>query len=142
MNYIISLLITAAAVQATVITDQFLERVAHVESGHRADAVGDSGKAVGAFQFWAIGWEHASQLRKASGQPVWPYYAARDYAKSKEYARTYLTYIERSLAKALGRQPTVGEIYAAWNCGLGRFRQLGYDLNRVPATTKRAIAKL
>lgn len=142
MKHLILLLLTAAAAHASAVTDKFLERVAYVESNNRASAIGDNGKAVGAFQFWAIGWEHASQLRKASGQPVWPYYEARDYAKSKEYARTYLTYLERSLAKALGRQPTEGEIYAAWNCGLGRFRQLGFDLNRVPTTTKNAISKL
>ena len=142
MKYIIALILSAAAAHATAITDQFLERVAYVESGNRSSAIGDSGKAVGAFQFWSIGWEHTSQLRKASGQPVWPYYAACDYSKSKEYARTYLTYLERSLTKALGRQPTAGEVYAAWNCGLGRFRQLGYDLNRDPATTQNAISKL
>lgn len=142
MKHILVLLLTAAAAHATVVTDKFLERVAYVESNNNARAVGDKGKAVGAFQFWAVGWEHASQLRKAKGLPVYPYYAAVDTAKATEYARTYLQYLEASLTKSLGREPTAGEVYAAWNCGLGRFRQLGFDLSRVPATTKKAISKL
>lgn len=142
MKHTILLLLTAAAAHATVVTDQFLERVAYVESNNRSSAVGDNGKARGAFQFWSIGWEHTSQLRKAKGLPVYSYYAASDAAKATEYARTYLQYLEASLKKSLGREPTAGEVYAAWNCGLGRFRQLGFDLSRVPTTTKKAISKL
>ena len=142
MKHTIILLLTAAAAHATVVTDQFLERVAYVESNNNPRAVGDKGKAVGAFQFWSVSWEHTSQLRKAKNLPVYPYAAAGDAAKAREYARTYLQYLEASLTKSLGREPSRGEVYAAWNCGLGRFRQLGFSLTNVPTTTKRAISKL
>lgn len=142
MKNIILLLLAAATAGATVVTDQFLARVAVVESNNRADAVGDSGKARGAFQFWSVAWDHASQLRKAKGLPVYSYSSAFDATRATEYARTYLLYLEASLAKSLKRNPTAGEVYAAWNCGLGRFRQLGYDLGQVPSITKKAISKL
>ena len=142
MKHIILLLLTAAAAHATAVTDQFLERVAYVESNNRSAAVGDNGKARGAFQFWSISWEHTSQLRRANGLKVYPYQYATDTAVATEYARTYLKHLEASLTKSIGRKPTAGEVYAAWNCGLGRFRQLGFDLNRIPSTTKNAIRKL
>lgn len=143
MKTLLALLISASSLLATQVTDTFIDRVAFIESRNGLVATdGDSGRAIGVFQFWSIAWEQTSIVRAKAGEKTYPYFYARDPEVSRTYARSYLLYLERTLERTLHRQPSQAEIYAAWNMGVGRFKQVGYDLSKVPATTKRAIAKL
>ena len=143
MKLILSLLLAASSLSATEVTDAFIGRVAYIESRNgKITTDGDAGRAVGVFQFWRIAWDHTSQLRAKAGLPVYPYSSARDAKISQEYAKTYLTYIEFNLQSKLHRAPTKSEIYAGWNIGLNSFRKVSYNINLVPAVTKKAIQSL
>lgn len=128
---------------AANINDQLIDAIAFVESGNRPNAVGDAGRARGAMQFWVIAWRDTDQERRRLGKTVHPYSMATDPVISRDYAHDFLNLIQRRFKAKVGREPSVGELYAAYNCGLSSFLNTHKgDLNRVPVTTRRAIGKL
>lgn len=143
ISRIIAGLLLAASAQAGQIDFEFLSTVGKIESSNNPKAVGDSGRARGEFQFWKPAWDQISAARKARGQTQydWAVYA-HDKAVARQYAYEYLSWIEASLTRRLKRKPSRAEIYAGYNLGLGSFAKRGYDLSKVPSTTKNAISKL
>lgn len=86
--------------------DALLDAIAEVESGNNPNAVGDRGKAVGAYQLHEIYVKECNRIAKTD-------YAAgdrRDPAKSREITRLVLTYWGKRLEKDLGRPATAGDI--------------------------------
>lgn len=120
---------------------RFLDRLATVESSGNPRAIGDGGRAVGLYQFHRSAWEDTSRLRRASGQPQYPYKDAHDPAKARAYAQTFCDSLETRLQARLGRSPTDGEVYAAWNLGFVGFSRRGFDLSRCPEVTQKAARK-
>jgi hypothetical protein len=118
---------------ATVVTDQFLNTLAKLESNHNPAAVGDHGRARGEFQLWRCAWDQVNSQRLASA----PYSQATNRATARLYATAYLRILEARLAKTTGRAPAPAELYAAWNLGPTRFHQLSYNLRKAPATTRK-----
>jgi hypothetical protein len=53
-----------------------------------------------------------------------------------------LDHIEERLLKAMGRNPSLGEIYAAYNLGITGFARRGYRLSDCPESTRRNAAWL
>lgn len=135
-----SIAITASAGQ---IDQSFIKTVGKIESNNNTGAIGDSGRARGEFQFWKPAWDQINASHKARGEPQydWKTYA-HDKRIASQYAYEYLSWIEVSLRRRLNRQPSKAEIYAGYNLGLGSFAKRGYDLTKVPESTKRAISKL
>ena len=115
------------------------EGVALAESRNDPSAVGDGGKARGAYQMWQIAWQQTSNERHKTGKKVYHFAYAHDAFVSREYAVDYLIWLERSLKARLGRPPTFWEIYAGYARGLGNFEDEGYAYRNLPARTKRAI---
>lgn len=126
----------------SLITDRFLDALEVVESGRNPSAVGDHGSSVGSFQFTAAAWEQVNTLRRARGLATYPTINRVHHAVARLYAREYCAWLESYLARHLRRPPTLGELYAAYNCGPSRFKRLGFSLQRTPATTRRAVEKL
>jgi hypothetical protein len=126
------------AVSASGASDAFLDRLALVESGGNARAVGDNGRSLGAYQMTAAAWRDVSRARAGRGAVVWPHSAAFTPAVAREYAREYLRISEARFLAATGRTPTPGQLYAAWNLGHAGFRRRAFDLRRCPAATRRA----
>lgn len=118
-----------------------LDALAQVESGGRPSAIGDGGKARGAFQIWAGAWEDVSRERAKSGKPVYAYSEAVDMGKAREYARDYIRILTSSYTAATRREPTLEQIYALWNLGFDGFRRRGFLLERTPKITQRAAKK-
>ena len=138
-----ALLLLALPCSGVEVNGKLLDAVAFVESNGNPRAVGDQGKANGAFQMHKPAWADCSRWLKANGFKATPYaQGANDPAISRIYARTYLAMIHGQLAKRMGREPSAGELYAAYNMGVGGFAKRGFDVRRVPATTQRAITKL
>ena len=115
------------------------EGVALAESRNDINAVGDNGKARGAYQMWQIAWQQTSVERRKAGKKVYHFAYAHDARVSRDYAVDYLAWLERTLKAKLGRQPTFWEIYAGYARGLSNFEDIDYTYRNLPARTKRAI---
>jgi len=134
------LLISASAFGA--VPEKWIDLVGWVESRNDPKAVGDGSRARGEMQFWRATWDDCTRQRKAKGLPTWGFSYAHDRAVARLYARSWLDYIEERLARAMGRNPSLGEIYAAYNLGLSGFARRGYRLSDCPASTRRNAAWL
>lgn len=135
-------LLAARVANSSVVTDCFIRAVEQVESSGVSSAIGDNGRARGSFQFWAAAWMDVNRVRAMRGQERIPYSHATNRAVAHSFAGDYLRIIESRLAKLLNRPPTRGEVYAAFNCGVSRFTQLGASLHNTPPSTRKAVAKL
>ena len=121
---------------------RFLNAVEVVESAGRADAVGDSGRAHGSFQFHASTWQHVNDLRARRGRTPVPFLMATERAVARQFAHEYFYWLQSYLTAAGLRKPTYPQIYAAWNVGPTAFRRRGFSVRNCPQTTRRACAKI
>lgn len=119
--------------------DKLADAVAIVESNNNPAAVGDGGRARGAYQMWEIAWTQASKARRLAGKKVYPYAYAHDAFVSRQYAVSYLQWCGSTLEKRLGRPAAFWEIYACYARGLGGFEDIDYNYTKLPAHTKRAL---
>lgn len=127
-------LTTMAAALLAPMPDAWVDAVEQVESsGRGADTPdGDGGRASGPFQFWAVAWADCSAVRKKLGMPVYPYRMAKDPVIARSYAKVWLAHLRKQLDAKLGRSPTLGETWLAWNLGLKGYGRFGFDMQKVP----------
>lgn len=133
----LAFLIASAAAALGAVPEQWVTAVSWVESSNNPAATGDGTRARGLVQFWRATWDDCSRVRMAKGLPTWPYSLAYDPTIGRAYAKSWLDHLDARLAAALGRKPTIGEVYAAHNLGLSGFTQRGYSLARCPSITQR-----
>ena len=125
------------------VSTRLIEAVCLVESNGRTTAIGDGGKASGAFQFWQPTWQHTTQIRQRDGLPTISYKEGSiDIKWSRLYAASYLKWIEKYIRDRGVKYPTVGQIYMGYNWGVGNARKVKFDVSKSPATTQRAIRKI
>lgn len=116
------------------------DAVAVAESNNNTQAVGDNGRAKGAFQMWEIAWTQTNRLRKVEGKKQYSWAYAHDKWVGKEYAIDYLRWCGSVLTKHLNRQPSYWEIYAAYARGPNTFiNEHKCRHAELPARTQRAI---
>jgi hypothetical protein len=106
---------------------KWLHAMEQIESGGNPTAIGDGGRARGAFQFHKSAWDFATRIRRKAGLPTWPYSKATDQGIARMYAQSYLANLQARLAEDTGRQPRPSEIYLAWNMGYAGFERLGFQ---------------
>lgn len=127
----------------TVVTEEFLDKVVMIESSGGKFLVGDQGKSLGAFQMSRAAWKDATAFRKRNGKMIYRYEdGVMEMEICRSYAASYLQLLEQRLKRLMGRQPTAGHVYAAYNWGLSNLKSARFDLRRVPKVTRRAIGKL
>ncbi len=66
--------------------DKLLDAIARVESNHDSRAVGDSGRALGAYQIHRSYWKDGTRILGVD----WSYELARDPSKARQVVRAYL----------------------------------------------------
>ena len=135
------LLLLASATYLTAVTPAQVDAIIRVESSGNPRAIGRLGER-GLCQFFPAAWADTSRYRRAHGLPTYPYTLALDPIAGHEYATSWLTYNEERLTKALGRRPTIGEVYAAHQLGFSGFASKGFDLRRCPTITRVVAARL
>jgi hypothetical protein len=113
--------------------------VAVAESNSNTQAVGDAGKARGAYQMWQIAWTQVNKERAKEKRYRYPWSYAHDAFVSRQYAVEYLRWCGTVLEKELGRKPYYWEVYACYARGPSVFRDDGYKYAELPARTQRAI---
>ena len=117
------------------------DAVAVAESNNDSQAVGDSGKARGAYQMWEIAWKQVNTLRAKEKRYRYPWSYAHDRFVSKQYAIDYLRWCGWVLEKHLGRKPTYWEVYAAYARGPSCFiEEHDCRYSSLPKRTHRAIS--
>ena len=117
--------------------ERFLKAVRHVESSGGQFLVGDEGRSLGEFQLSEAAWLDVNSWREARALKTYDYKAnVMNAFINRVYASNYLTFIHEQLRRRLGRQPSLGEMYAAYNMGLKAFADCGFKLARVNATTR------
>ena len=132
-----------AVVQAVEINGKLINAVAMVESNNNHRAVGDQGKANGAFQMWKPAWQDCSKWLKRNGFKTTPYEkGVNDPTISHQYCKVYLSILNSQLRRSIGREPSAAELYAAYNLGFTGFKRRGFDISKTPSITQRAAVKL
>jgi hypothetical protein len=137
---LLALLLASASLHA--ITPGQIEAVIFVESSGNPNAIGRLGER-GLLQFFPAAWADTTIYRASKGLPTYGYSTwATDEGVGREYATSWLTFLEDRLTTALGRKPTIGEVYAAHQLGFAGFRSKGFDLRRCPAITRIVVARI
>jgi hypothetical protein len=68
MKRLLALLLGCASVEAkSIVTEDFLDKVAMIESNYNYEAVGDKGKALGAWQMHEASWRESCQSLSRTG---------------------------------------------------------------------------
>lgn len=144
MKKVVIILVSLAGLcPAAEINGKLIHAVALVESNNNPRAVGDQGKANGAFQMWKPAWQDCSRWLEKNGFKSTPYAkGVNDPNISHQYCKIYLSLLHRQLSRDMKRDVTAADLYAAYNLGFTGYKRRGFDLSRVPSTTQRAIAKL
>ena len=132
-----------AVAQAVEINGKLIHAVAMVESNNNHRAVGDQGKANGAFQMWKPAWQDCSKWLKRNGFKTTTYEkGVNDPTISHQYCKIYLSILNSQLRRSIGREPSAAELYAAFNLGFTGFKRRGFDISKTPSITQRAAVKL
>jgi hypothetical protein len=120
---------------AQPVPEKWVDAVQAIETGGEKNpdaAVGDGTRAKGRFQFHKEAWADCTKVRKAAGLKTYPYSKATDAKVAREYATTWLSYLQHRLTKDIGRPANAGETWLAWNLGYEGFRRYGFQLAMVP----------
>jgi len=116
--------------------------IAAVESGMNYEAIGDGGKAVGAWQMHVAAWITANQWRKAQGLET----IRRTDWKNKENQRAmavaYLCWCKEQLRKAGIKEPTIEQVYIAYGWGFGNYKDSGFNMDLAPAHKRDAAERV
>lgn len=137
----LSVLLSASAM-AIATDDRLIGIVSSIESSDNDQAVGDSGKARGRFQFHYEAWVQVSIQRRKDGLKAYPYAYAHDHLVSEQYFKDYLDWIKKSLTKRLGRPALAWEVYASYNRGVQGFANLRYNFSALPTHTQRSCKRI
>tara|TARA_Y100000588_G_scaffold351237_1_gene402896 strand:- start:312 stop:770 length:459 start_codon:yes stop_codon:yes gene_type:complete len=139
-----ALILIMAATTATAIKPdkKWLDLVEQVESSGNSKAVGDSGRARGAFQFWKIAWDDVNNYRRDRGFKIFGYEYAWDPHVSRVYAENLADLQRIRMIRATGRDPDAGELYALYNLGFNGFKRRQFRLNDCPRVTRVKAAKI
>jgi soluble lytic murein transglycosylase-like protein len=113
--------------------DLLLNSIGLVESNNNANAVGRDGER-GIYQIMESTWdEHSSYSFDFAFDPV----------ISRQVAMNYLGWIEQTLIHwGINRDPTIEDLAACYNGGIGRFRNRGFIVENMPTVTRNYVKKV
>ena len=111
----------------------FTNAVSQIESGGNFSAIGDGGKSVGAWQMKIAAWITANQWRKAHNLPTIKRTEWRNKENQRAMAGAYLYWCKDRLIEGGIKNPTYIQIYIAYGWGYSNFKDVGFDLTKVPA---------
>lgn len=125
MNKLLALLLGCVSVEAkSVITEEFIDKVAVIESNFNYEAVGDKGKAIGAWQMHEASWREACVYAAHHGiaRDEWLDFAdnhkkfAKDPQVSRLACKTYFEILEKQMRRMKVKVTPIS-LYMAYNMG-------------------------
>jgi hypothetical protein len=135
------LAVASCAIAQAQVPDHWINAIEKVESNCR-NVIGDKGLARGYFQFHKGTWGFVSSLRKRAGLKTYPYKYASNKIVSREYATSYLNYLNAELTERIGRKPFISELWLSYNMGLEGFARINYQTCEAPERKYRTAIKL
>lgn len=108
-----------------------LDALAFVESSNNPRAVSPAG-ARGLYQIMPATWGDVMDV---------PFEQAFDPVSSETAAVRYLEWIRATLTKWKG-SADVQDVLAAWHGGIGRYKRRGYNLSRMPESTREFVGRV
>jgi hypothetical protein len=113
---------------------KLVESIGHVESGMNHEAVGDSGKAKGAWQMHAPAWKDAQEWYDRKGITLRSYRYWRNPSNQATAANGYIRLCQERLMKAGVANPDPRQIYLCFSMGFADFKAIGFDPEKAPAS--------
>jgi hypothetical protein len=136
MKRLLALLLAYASAEAkSIVTDEYLDKVAMIESNYNYDAVGDKGKAIGAWQMHEAAWRESCQRlarMDGAGFTAWDDFTnnhkkfAKDSSVSRLVAKMYLQILETQMNKSKIKVTPIS-LYMAYNMGFHGAWQKNFD---------------
>lgn len=127
----------------SIVTDEYLDKVAMIESNFNYEAEGDDGKAIGAWQMHEHAWRDAClYLYFKDTDSLYNHHAEcfRSYAKepwlSRKVARAYLELLENRMIKDKIK-PTRISLYMCYNMGYRGAKEKDFFFKSPHLTPKR-----
>lgn len=135
---------TLHLVMALLTPAEIVRRIGYAETRMDHKAIGDGGNSRGAYQMGEAAWTDVNQRRYITGRKAFMDWkeCAHIPAWAEVYATSYYHILCARFRRATKRLPNLAETYALWNLGFEGFRRIGFNLSRVPATTKAGIARM
>lgn len=121
-------------------SEPFVDAVARTESNHRHEAVGDGGRAIGAWQIWDSAWQTANDFRVLNGQPRINRQTATK-SQHREIARWLLAWHMKRLTDN-GIAATPQHVYLSYTMGFAGFKAIGFNPRLAPPVKQRALIRL
>lgn len=114
-------------------TEKLLSALREVESSGIASAVSSAG-AMGLYQIMPGTWrQHSERPLAEAFNPV----------LNREIAVKHLLWLKKTLRVWItDREPTLIDVLCSWHGGIGRYRERGYDLNRMPESTQVFVERM
>jgi hypothetical protein len=116
--------------------------IAQVETGEDYTAIGDRGKAVGAYQMHRSAWVDGCTQLMREGKQVFSY----DQWKKPEVQDTVALALLRSLRGRLAskgiKDPTPEQIALCWNMGFTAASRIGFDHRRAKSDYAERVGNL
>jgi len=126
MKLLALILLASAPTLARDQSGEILRAIALVESGGSRHAVGDGGRAVGAWQMHREAWQDANTFRRAQGLPEIPRSRWREGWVQEAMAKAFYSLIQARLARAGVVRPTASHMALCWNMGFAGAKARGF----------------
>jgi hypothetical protein len=112
---------------------RLLQAVALVESGANSKAIGDGGRAKGAWQMHQPAWSDAHAWQREHGGKAWPFSSWQNVEAQRTMAHAYLKVCQWRLETLAGiEKPTVRQIYLCFAMGYEGFKRINFDPTLAP----------
>ncbi len=136
-------MLTTMLLATSLVTTDFVNRVAQVESNYDHTAVGDHGRAVGAWQMWEVSWRDTNNYLERKGIPSISWSRRHEPVIQRRMAIHFLMLQEQRLQNNAGiARPTEEQLYLAFSMGYQGFARCGFDPKKVPQVKLRALERL
>lgn len=151
MKRLLALLIGCTCLEAkSIVTDDLLDKFAMIESNFNYNAVGDEGKALGAWQMHKDAWHDGCMwlANNTNQRSAWTYYSKEHKEKalepeiSRSVAFAYLKILEQQMRRDKVEVTPI-KLYMAWNMGLSGAHQFyfTYDILTLPKSRRSILAR-
>ena len=123
-----------------VINDKFLDSVAMIESSFNFDAIGDKGKARGAYQMHKGAWADAEKRLDLNYD--WKTFSTDSFI-SRMYCREYFKILYFQFVNKYHKTPTDIQLYMAYNMGFNGADEYSFIANNIalPEKNSRILTK-
>jgi hypothetical protein len=112
--------------------DKLVWAIAMVESGNDHNAVGDKGKAYGAWQLHEDAFKDGNYQLKKEGRMTYPYTDLSNPRISYAVASAYLRLCVLRLTSAGIKDPTPEQIYLCFAMGFQAYKETGFNSLKCP----------